>query len=225
MANLNSKPFLYTALGDSITRGVGSLWAPSFVKIYADLTERSLHKEVKYINVAKNGAETIDILLNLSNENIRSLIRYSNIITLTAGGNDLKNSGKDYMRTQDRNIILSSLAQAQENMIAIINTILFLKNEINYPYIVRIVNLYNPAPYLNFLSWWVHKYNSFLLTLQTETVRVVDVYTPFQFNLPRLIFFDNIHPNEQGYKVIAYQIYNTGYFPLARRRLPYLNDL
>ena len=209
------RPVYYAALGDSITVGVGSLLAPGFVKQYAIISEKALQTRVFYQKFAKNGANSRDVIRVLEKPNCRRAIAQADIITITAGGNDLIDAGRIYSKTGNANVFRASLEETKSNFSYIISTIANLQGETYHDTMIRIVNLYNPNPGMPEAAQWINEYNSYLYSLSSANVRIADVYSVFQQDPREFLFIDHIHPNRRGYQVIAHQLYLTGYSPLV----------
>ena len=81
----------YTALGDSLTQGVGASLKGGFVPMVAqDLTDTYRLNGVEVDNFGKNGDRSDQILKRLQkNDEIQKSLAKADIITLTFGGNDL----------------------------------------------------------------------------------------------------------------------------------------
>lgn len=218
----------YTALGDSISTGVGSLLAPGFARIYAKITEQYFGIKVLHKNIAQNGATTENLLKMVQSPSAQSFIRNAQIITISIGGNDIKKAGTLYLRTGNEDYLSSSFYKAIENISNTINVIVNLKSTDSSPYMIRILNVYNPTPNLLAVEQWINRYNSFLTSTETSNIQIVDIYSVFEENLGNFLFIDHIHPNYDGYRAIAYELFRTGYFPLdieIEKRLFALNNL
>jgi lysophospholipase L1-like esterase len=86
----------YVAFGDSLTVGVGaSFLAPGFVGRYVRLTEKELNTYVFANIYAKSGIETGEVLKIVETKALHEKIKCANIITISAGGNDLIHASQD----------------------------------------------------------------------------------------------------------------------------------
>ena len=99
---------LYTAIGDSITLGTGTiLFSPTFVDFYSDelayCTERGIGTRV----FAENGATTQEVRCWLSTKKIP--LRNTSVVTLTVGGNDLIDAAELYDKTGDMVVLQDAL--------------------------------------------------------------------------------------------------------------------
>ncbi len=212
---MQRSPLLYVALGDSLTNGVGSFFAPGFVKLYAQMTEHTLDRKVIYRRFAKNGATTRDILNKLNNREIQKAIYAADIITITAGGNDLIDAGDIYFRTGNIQVFIDSLNHAETNMSLILNNIIRLNSKNKKVTLIRIINLYNPYPYLYEADEWIRSYNNYLYQFSSDNIRIANIYTVFYGHLKEYLTIDHVHPSAKGYQVIAHRLYALEYYPLT----------
>jgi lysophospholipase L1-like esterase len=205
----------YTALGDSLTLGVGTfIFSPGFVDYYTDFIEEALNQYVALQVIANSGATTSDVLNSLKSEFVVENIINSEIITITAGGNDLINGAKDYIKTKNDKGLKDSLEKCKRNMSKIMTIIKDYKSS-SKPYIVRIVNLYNPLPDIKFSDYWVDAFNDHLGSFSGEYIKIANIRSTFKGNEDKLLSYDKIHPNEQGYFTIANALNELGYDPLC----------
>ncbi|MGM0874092.1 MAG: GDSL-type esterase/lipase family protein [Bacillota bacterium] len=204
----------YVALGDSLTVGVGaSFLAPGFVARYVRLTEKELNKHVFADIYAKSGIETGGVLSIVENPALHEKIKRANIITISAGGNDLIHASKEFTETGDPTELTQSVKECHSNMVQIISTIHGLKKECGVPYMICLLNLYNPLPQIPLADKWVRLFNRHLNSFDNGlTIRVVDIYSVFKGRQDELLSRrDHIHPNDLGYQEIAHKLFHLGY--------------
>lgn len=206
-----SKSLLYLAIGDSLTVGIGSLVYADFVKTYSKLTEQQFHTKVTQKKVAKNGLTTWQLYPVITHPAYIPLIRSATIITLTIGGNDLIKAWKYYLQHNESSVLSATLYHAKRNVRDIVAYIQTIKEQDNSPYLIRVVNLYNPTE-LPRSSKVIQSYNQFLNTLENEHVQVADIYNGFLGKEKQLLSIDGLHPNRNGHKVIAETLDQLGYF-------------
>jgi lysophospholipase L1-like esterase len=213
-----NKDTLYLALGDSLTAGVGSCHFPGFVQRYEKLAEIALENNIVPKVFAIPGATTGEVLNIVKDSSVRKFIRKARIITLSAGGNDLIQASRKYLREeQDQEILKQALVACKKNVSTILNEIRqvkMLNEDLKGPFIVRIVDLYNPFQELELANKWVTLFNRHLKTFANEKVAVTNLYEGFKGNEEKLLSFDKIHPNPNGYQVIAEELNKLGYWPL-----------
>ncbi|WP_270182121.1 SGNH/GDSL hydrolase family protein [Alkalihalobacillus sp. CinArs1] len=197
---------LYSAIGDSITLGTGTiLFSPTFPDYYRSAIFDKLEEHVLLTKYARNGATTRDVRDWLE----QSLpIEHANVITITAGGNDLIDAAEEFAINKEEVVFQKALEVCCTNMNWIVS---HLSMTVKKPAMIRIVNLYNPYPHLSFAKDWVNRFNQNLVTCtKNNDVKVADAYRLFEGNEERLLSFDGIHPNECGHMVISEALVYTG---------------
>lgn len=205
----------YLAVGDSITDGIGSLFSDDFVKGYQKMAEKRLNAQIHVTKVAKLGATSGEILEFLQNSaHVSNKVEKAHIITITAGGNDLLRAAKKFYKNADSGPLVSALAQCKKNLNKILQTLYRYKKNSSVPYIVRIVDLYNPYPERSEARYWVSRHNRQLRELKMPNLRIARVYDAFKGKEADMLFLDRLHPNYKGYRVIAKQLDRLGYRPL-----------
>ena len=76
-------------LGDSLAKGTGDETGLGIGgRLVDDLRQRKF-KTNNIVNLAVNGARTVDLLQELQGHNVRVLLAESNVIIVSIGGNDL----------------------------------------------------------------------------------------------------------------------------------------
>ncbi|WP_226671569.1 GDSL-type esterase/lipase family protein [Metabacillus litoralis] len=210
----HQQPFVtYVALGDSLTVGVGaSFLAPGFVGQYVRLLEKEQHVPVCTNIYAKSGIETDGVLNIIENQTVYNKIEHANIISISAGGNDLIQASKDFIESGEAAELAQSVKECHSNMVKIMTTIHRLKKECGVPYRIYLLNLYNPLPQIQLAEKWVKLFNQHLNSFHNgKTIFVADLYSVFKGKQEELLSRDRIHPNNLGYKKIAEQLIALGY--------------
>jgi lysophospholipase L1-like esterase len=200
-------------VGDSITAGVGaSLFSPGFVPQFARLTEESLGRKVLYNIYARPGALSGEVLEAVKTPKISIALAESELITITAGGNDLIQGLRAYLLTGDEKEISSRLNSSAEKVRSIVDHIAELKADQEGHYMIYLLNLYSPAPEEETADRWIRKFNKQLQQLCDNLhFRTVNIYQAFKGNERDLVSMDRVHPNDSGYNRIAEKIKGTGY--------------
>ncbi|MDN4523170.1 GDSL-type esterase/lipase family protein [Fictibacillus fluitans] len=207
----------YTALGDSISVGIGASdeWG-SFARRYNLLTEHALLKTYDLHNYSTNGYTTRDVLTSIEEPKVRRALQRSEIITITAGGNDLIKAGKRYLLNKQESELHMTLKECKKNMSRILKEIIELKEKGRSSYIIRLTNIYNPYHRWDIAYKWVRLFNRHMEKFQTmPNVKVADIYSLFVGREKELLSWDSIHPNSIGHRVIAQAVYDTGYGVLS----------
>ncbi|MCD7035816.1 GDSL-type esterase/lipase family protein [Metabacillus sp. GX 13764] len=203
--------YQYTALGDSLTAGRGaSFLAPGFTRRYARLSEKNLGQRIDLTVYAHSGYTTADVLKELNIPLIQKSIKEAEMITITAGGNDLIQATRDFQQHNNEKIFMEALAQCQQNFKKIIERINELKK--GEVFIIRLCNLYNPFPDIPIADKWVRKFNQVIQSFRFgEHVKIADLYSAFKNRETEYLSADHIHPNDKGYQVIAEKLAELGY--------------
>jgi lysophospholipase L1-like esterase len=209
--NTDLERIQYTAIGDSLTAGVGSRPSTGFVQRYRNLGEASLNTQIISQVYARPGATTGEVLRMVKHPILQRAIQDSSIITISAGGNDLIQAARAFLRTQDKSIFENALIRCKESMSNILGEIDKLNEDKERASIVRIVDLYNPLTDIEPAENWVTLFNSHLQSFTDENTAVTNINTAFKGNENELLSFDRIHPNSKGYQVIAEELDELGY--------------
>ena len=205
----------YAAIGDSLTSGVGELFGGGFVPKYGRLIQERMGQQVVYDKMGISGARSADILSVVSYDNkVRAALQNANIITITAGGNDLVDAAKAYSAHQDEDVFRQAIVKCRQNFGGILSVIKQLKSGRKH-YLIRAVDLYNPSPYMPEANVWVKRFNSNLESFEDSNLRVANIFNSFQGRERELLSLDRFHPNGRGYGVIAEELHRQGYGPLA----------
>ncbi|UQZ34341.1 lysophospholipase [Paenibacillus sp. PK3_47] len=206
--------YLYTAVGDSLTTGFGTLPGSGFVPVYRRMAETRLRTSIRPVNLGVNGLTTDGLERRLKEDyNYRLAVRDADIITLSIGGNDLIRAAKAAGgRPGDLSPRLQkALRNCKQNFSDIMGTFMQLKAGMPKPYIIRIVGLYNPYPQIDEASDWVRQFNRYAAGYSSRICGFASVYNEFAGNERGLLFIDGIHPNGRGYRVIADKLDSLGY--------------
>ena len=202
----------YVALGDSLTVGIGTPFMdPGFVERYLRYSEIALQKSI-YLNVfARRGATTGEVLSLVKNPGVTHTIKEAEFITITAGGNDLIQAALTFLKEKDQSVFYAALDQCTENLSAILKHIHSAKAG-GTPFMIRLVNLYNPLDEVEGSDIWVEKFNRHIESFAKDRhVKVADIFPLFNGNEDELLSADSIHPNAKGYEVIARAVANLGW--------------
>jgi lysophospholipase L1-like esterase len=197
----------YLAFGDSLTVGYGAGPGLGFVPQYCRKLQTALESKVLLENSGVNGATTGELLDILHKDpDIRCGLRDADLITITTGGNDLIQAALPYFYRGDPKVLKSALRSYEKNYAKLAAGIERLKKGQLRPYVIILVGLYNPLPQVTEAGYWVQRFNQFLRKLESDYVRIVDVYDSFLGKEAELLYNDHIHPNAKGYEAIAKQI-------------------
>ncbi|SMF81204.1 Lysophospholipase L1 [Paenibacillus uliginis N3/975] len=206
----------YTAVGDSLTFGIGAVPGSGFVPLYRWMSEVHLQQFVAYDNLGINGLTSEELYERVMRDSrFRSRLKEASIITISIGGNDLIRAVKSSGGHPDKAKLDIALIRCQQNMSGILGAIRKLKTGSRQPYIIRAVGLYNPYPSWGDAAEYVIRFNRYLIGLgDGGYFRVADVYSRFAGREQEMLSIDGVHPNTKGHRVIAEQLNQLGYKPL-----------
>jgi lysophospholipase L1-like esterase len=209
--------YLYVALGDSLTVGAGATFlSPGFVQRYQWLAISELQEHVYVQTFAHSGFQSHDVLLEFHNDFVKEQLKNADIITITAGGNDLIQAARKFQEDQNEEDFRFALNRCMENYRKIMKKINVLKYGSITPYIVRLIDLYNPFPQVPLAEKWIRKFNSQLKNFEKEpTISIAQIDKVFKGHETEYLSSDGIHPNDLGYKKIAEALHQLGYGELS----------
>ncbi|MBU9714136.1 SGNH/GDSL hydrolase family protein [Evansella tamaricis] len=200
----------YTALGDSISAGVGTYLRSGFVGSYKQKLEQHLRVPVQAQTYAKPKITSSQLVYFLRDPRVRLDIAKSHIITINIGGNDLIQANKQFKRQQDPRIFEQAINTLKQNIQIIIDEIGSIKKSSHFttPYLIQVIGLYNPYPKLTYSEYWITAINNTLseMTQTKENTVFVDIHSIFQFNGKGILSFGGIHPNGKGHDIIAHEL-------------------
>jgi lysophospholipase L1-like esterase len=209
--------FLYVAIGDSLTVGIGAtFFSPGFVQRYQRLAIDELQDLVYVQTHAHPGFQTEDVLVKLKSDLVREQLKKADMITITAGGNDLIEAARKYQDDKNEADFSSALKKCMENYHKMIKEIEILKKDSITPYIIRLVDLYNPLPQEPLAEKWINKFNFQLKSfVKAPFVSVAQIDKIFKGHVTEYLSFDGVHPNDLGYEKIAEALHRLGYGDLS----------
>ncbi|MBP3951021.1 GDSL-type esterase/lipase family protein [Bacillus suaedae] len=195
----------YTALGDSLTVGIGDSLG-GFVNRSATILRHS-GIPVKVQKIAKVGLTSQELLVSLQNPRTRLAIARADLITLTIGGNDLLKALEYVERTKDPSQLEMTISKFSVNLNKILQQIQLIKSATpTKNYQIRIIGLYNPVPHIPLSTAVIKKINRIICSYRSATIRCVDIYN--HFSQPGSLARD-LHPNAVGYQAITKQLLNS----------------
>lgn len=190
-------------LGDSLARGAGDERGLGIAgRFDQELQQRHIRARRTY-NVAVSGARTRDLLQVLDRANVQQLLRESNVIIVSIGGNDLW-GGNDWRNA------------APENPSAVMNDVMgrvkdaIVKIRATNPKArIFFIGLYNPfitRPMGSRLTPLVNQWNARLLEEFAADPNFTVVPTSDLFSHRDRLAVDRFHPGGEGYGLIARRI-------------------
>lgn len=189
---------VYVALGDSLTRGVGSTSGAGYVQ---PVGEALAEDDIRTQNLAISGARTEDLLAQLEQPEVKRTIENARYITLTIGGNDLFNRGEN-VDNFDSVDIEQVVTDAKTNLNVIFEQVRSLNDTAQIVYIA----LYNPfqenengEAFNQLILDWNASASTF------GNAQRIDVIDPFAYvsDVGRDLATDQFHPSDRTYKKLA----------------------
>lgn len=190
-------------LGDSLARGAGDQQGLGIGgRLDQELRRRGMRAQRTY-NVAVNGARTRDLLEVLERPNVQQLLRESNTIIVSIGGNDLW-GGNDWRNAAppDPDAVMSDVLTRIESAIEKIRAA-------NPTARIFFVGLYNPfaaTPNGRQLTSLVNRWNARLIEHFGSDPNFTLVATADLFTHNNRLAMDQFHPSGEAYGLIARRI-------------------
>jgi lysophospholipase L1-like esterase len=190
-------------LGDSLARGAGDergLGIPG--RLDAELGRRKIPARRTY-NLAVNGARTQDVLRQIESPNVQRILRESNVIILSIGGNDL------WGGTEWRNVSTGDAATRMNDVLDRIESIVQRVRAENPRARIFFIGLYNPfvsTPEGALLTALVNRWNARLLETFGSDPNFTLVQIADLFSHRDRLSLDRFHPGGEGYELIARRI-------------------
>lgn len=186
------RKFVYVAMGDSTTEGVG---ASKPDKSFAALVFAALKREYKHVayhNLGNNGAKVNDVVVNQLE---KAIALRPDLVTLSVGTNDLRERTKSALFEKELSYLVEKLKMETDAKI-MVNNIPDLSNIPAIPFILRL--------YCRIL---VKRFNKVIGNLTDKyQVVLVDLYKHtgmFTKRFPQMISADGLHPSDIGYALWA----------------------
>jgi lysophospholipase L1-like esterase len=190
-------------LGDSLARGAGDESGRGISGWLDDELRRRKLPARRTLNVGVNGARTKDLLELLDRPNIQRLLRESNMIIVSIGGNDLW-GGNDW-----RNAAPRDADAAMDQVMGRIETTIEKIRSVNPKARIFFVGLYNPfvaTPMGKEMTALVNRWNARLLEHFGNDPDFTLVATSDLFSHRDRLSIDRFHPGREGYSLIARRI-------------------
>ncbi|GGE10075.1 lipase [Marinithermofilum abyssi] len=207
-----SSPFLYVALGDSITEGYSVPRKYGYAPMFTSLLQGTGH-QVTLRNFGIKGMTSSHLLTQLYVPMVQQSLQQANLTTVCIGGNDLLYAYVQYVFYRNTLIYSRVVNQFTVNLNRIYSIV---RQHTLAP--IYAINLYNPFPNSRSASHWIPVLNQAIArTSERWEIPVVDIYHRFKGLEHRLIYgyrrgvlsdlrllgIKPIHPNFLGHRVIT----------------------
>lgn len=197
--------FKITALGDSLTYGVGDTEGGGYVRVVENFYKQK-KKNVENVNLAISGARSGQLLKQLEQKEVQNQLKSADVVLMTIGGNDLFRGG-EALEDFKSDAIKKAEASYLSNLKQIYQTI----RQLNPSAPVFHIGLYNPFMELENASemsavaneWNMQSQN---LSQNEKNIIYVPTFDLFQQNGAAYIASDKFHPNHAGYQFIGNRV-------------------
>jgi lysophospholipase L1-like esterase len=203
------------ALGDSLAAGVGARRV--YVDRYAEHLRSDTGAQVRVVNLSLSGQTSPQLLSALRNDpSIRRALAGAEVVTFNIGINDLGQAGRSYENgscggANNEECLRAAVEEVEENRDAIIEVILSLRSTDET--IIRTAGLgYTPRvdgvfePYLDEVNRHI------AASAAENSIPRAEIHLGGEG-----MSSDGVHPNDEGYGVIAKRLREFGYERLGSR--------
>ena len=198
--------FRILVVGDSLAKGTGDETGKGFAVDVLDAFRRKGRAEIT--NLAVNGVESPEILSLVESANVRAIAARSDLILVSAGGNDLSHGARAGAALTD---VADSVSASRERYAKSLRGILGALRESNPSARIAVLGLYDPfnddktAGRLG--SSVVLQWNALIqeTALGFPNVAVIPTFDLFE-GRPDRLSADHYHPNAAAYEEIARRI-------------------
>ena len=190
-------------LGDSLARGAGDERGLGISgRLDHELRTRRIRAAVT-TNLGVNGARTPDLLRQLDSATVQSIVRISNVVIISIGGNDLW-GGTDWRGVEPR------VAEARMgDVLSRIEQIVARVRKASPHARIFFIGLYNPfvsTPDGKMLTPLINRWNARVLEQFGSDPDFTLVPTSDLFSHRDRLSVDRFHPGGDGYELIAKRI-------------------
>jgi lysophospholipase L1-like esterase len=190
-------------LGDSLTRGIGDPEGQGYFGLVKERLMKNHSGSFSAVNLAVSGQTSTDLIRQVREKRVQSLVKNADRIVMTIGGNDLfRSSGR--LAKIDEKSAEEARRRYRENLSAILSEL----RKANPHATIYLFGLYNPFGDMaeaRRSSRLVAEWNETMQSVAAEHDRVVIVPTfdLFQLSPRKYLYNDHFHPNRTGYERMA----------------------
>lgn len=175
-----------------------------FAELASKQIEAQIHKPITVENLGINGLTTDRLAKKVQSEDVKQKIRAANIITINIGGNNLFRLNRDVGVIDGIKMLNKEKAHFEADVKNIVKTV----RDQNPDALLILSELYNPlqlddsiASYADmFLDGWNESVYSIAKVNQPSIVLPIRKLIS---NDKKELLFDQVHPNDKGYTIIA----------------------
>jgi lysophospholipase L1-like esterase len=203
----------YVALGDSLAVGIGA--RRGYVDRYASYLRTDTGARVNVLNLGQSGQTSSQLLQALrSDPSMRQALGAAEVITFNIGINDLGHAGEAYENgtcggNDNQECLHAAVETFEENWDAVTAELLSLRSTHNT--IIRTAGIgYTPRVDEVFEQYVDEVNRHVATTAANNNIPYAQPHLGREYLSP-----DGLHPNDNGYEVIADQLRELGYSPLG----------
>jgi lysophospholipase L1-like esterase len=202
----------YVALGDSLAVGIGA--RSGYVDRYASYIRTDTGARVNVVNLGQSGQTSSQLLHALRTDtSMRRVLSGAEVITFNIGINDLGHAGEAYENgacggDNNEECLRTAVETFEENWSAVIAELLSLRSTDDT--IIRTAGIGYTPHVDEVFKPYVDEVNRHVATTAANN----DIPYAQQYLGEESISPDGVHPDDNGYEVIAHQLRKLGYSPL-----------
>jgi lysophospholipase L1-like esterase len=209
--NFAPQDLTIVAVGDSLTEGVGDItenggYLPYLQTLLED--EKDINQTTFY-NFGIKGNRSDQLLKKVQTSEVKTAIRDADVVIITIGGNDMMKVVRENIASLEKADFEEQKKLFEQNLNS---TIDIIRKESKTGHIV-LIGLYNPFyqwfPEIQEMNEVVSEWNE----ASEETLRqysntyFVEIINVFEKGGEELLYTDYFHPNNQGYELIAEEVF------------------
>ncbi|WP_408006143.1 GDSL-type esterase/lipase family protein [Pseudalkalibacillus sp. A8] len=198
-------------LGDSLTKGSGDKQKEGYINPVARYIQENSDDLVSLKNFGIHGLPSDKLAAKMEEEDVQNHIREADHVFITIGGNDILNIVEYNFFSLNMDLFETGQQRYRRNLYVIVQTIRTLNPSAN----IYLVSMFNP--FHNFfqdikeIDGVVNDWNSTAQTVaeindNTTYIPINDLF--LEEGSERLFANDKLHPNHEGYLMIAERIQN-----------------